>query len=119
MWRKTVIVNSTLTYMTFFILLLHFHCARVTNLHALLVTLLPSSVGLSLHLLGSPEPNSGCRSCSSSINYFHCLGLAWSDGCLGRVNRFYCSGSFFRGFGFVTSDDLINRTQKRNPKNAP
>ena len=35
----------------------------VANLHALLVTLLPSSVGVSLHLLGSPEPNSGCRSC--------------------------------------------------------
>ena len=28
----------------------------------LLVTLLPGSVGLSLHLPGSPEPNSGCRS---------------------------------------------------------
>ena len=26
---------------------------------------------------------------SSSINIFHCLGLAWSDGCLGRENRFY------------------------------
>ena len=29
----------------------------------LLVTLLPGSVGLGLHLPGSPEPNSGCRSC--------------------------------------------------------
>ena len=26
------------------------------------ITLLPGSVGLSHHLLGSPEPNSGCRS---------------------------------------------------------
>ena len=30
--------------------------------HVLLVTLLPGSVGLSLHLPGSPEPNSGYRS---------------------------------------------------------
>ena len=26
---------------------------------------------------------------SSSINLNHCFGLAWSDGCLGRENRFY------------------------------
>ena len=31
-------------------------------MNVLLVTLLPGSVGLGLHLPGSPEPNSGCRS---------------------------------------------------------
>ena len=46
----------------FFYLLLHFCHARVANLHVLLVTLLPGSVGLSLHLPWSPEPNSSCRS---------------------------------------------------------
>ena len=40
---------------SFFPLLLHFRHARVANLHALLVTLLPGSVGLSLHLLRSPK----------------------------------------------------------------
>ena len=30
--------------------------------HLRLVTLLPGSVGLRLHMLGSPEPNSGWRS---------------------------------------------------------
>ena len=34
---------------------------------SLLVTLLPGSVCLSLHLPVSPEPNSGCRSFSPSI----------------------------------------------------
>ena len=32
-------------------------------INVLIVTLLPGSVGLGLHLPGSPEPNSGCRSC--------------------------------------------------------
>ena len=32
-------------------------------INAVIVTLLPGSVGLGLHLPGSPEPNSGCRSC--------------------------------------------------------
>ena len=45
-----------------FFLLLHLLPARVSNLQALLVTKLPGSVGLSPHLLGSPEPNSGCKS---------------------------------------------------------
>ena len=31
-------------------------------INAVIVTLLPGSVGLGLHLPGSPEPNSGCRS---------------------------------------------------------
>ena len=31
-------------------------------INVVLVTLLPGSVGLGLHLPGSPEPNSGCRS---------------------------------------------------------
>ena len=47
--------------------LLYFRHARVANLHALLVTLLPGSVGLSLHMPGSPEPNSGCRSYNKSL----------------------------------------------------
>ena len=46
----------------FFSLLLHFRHGRVASLNALLVTLLPGSVGLCLHLLGSPEPNSSFRS---------------------------------------------------------
>ena len=46
----------------FFYLLLHFRHARVANLYVLLVALLPGSVGLSLHLPGSPEPDSGCKS---------------------------------------------------------
>ena len=35
------------------------------------------------------------------------------------VHRVGFRGFVFRGFGFVTSDELINRTQKTNPKNAP
>ena len=31
-------------------------------INVVLVTLLPGSIGLGLHLPGSPEPNSGCRS---------------------------------------------------------
>ena len=48
----------------FFCLLLHFLHARIANLphKCCLITLLPGSVGLGLHLPGSPEPNSGCRS---------------------------------------------------------
>ena len=51
-----------LNHFWFFSLLLHLLHARVAKLQAFLVTLLPGSVGLSLHLLESPEPNSGCRS---------------------------------------------------------
>ena len=35
------------------------------------------------------------------------------------VNSVGFRGFVFRGFGFVTSNDLINRTKKTNPKNAP
>ena len=35
---------------------------RGSPTYIVLVTLLPGSVGLGLHLPGSPEPNSGCRS---------------------------------------------------------
>ena len=46
----------------FFFLLLHFCHARVAKLITH-ITLLPSSVGLGFHLLGSSVSNSGCRSC--------------------------------------------------------
>ena len=42
---------------------------------------------------------------------------------MGNLSYFVHSVGFrgfvFRGFRFVTSDDLINRTQKMNPKNEP
>ena len=42
---------------------------------------------------------------------------------MGNLSYFVHSVSFrgfvFRGFGFVTSVDLINRTKNTNPKNEP
>ena len=42
---------------------------------------------------------------------------------MGNLSYFVHSVGFrgfvFRGFSFVTSEDLINRTQKTNPKNQP
>ena len=47
---------------------------------------------------------------------------AYNQG-MGNLSYFLHSvglrGFVFRGFGFVTSDDLINRTLKTNLKNAP
>ena len=60
-----------ITEIVFFDLLLHIRHARVANLHVLLVTLLPGSVGLSLHLPRGPEPYSSCRS------YFRQKVLQW------------------------------------------
>ena len=37
-------------------------CKGRQPVFSVFITLLPGSVGLSPHLLGSPEPNSGCRS---------------------------------------------------------
>ena len=34
------------------------------------------------------------------------------------IHSFGFRGFIFWGFGVVTSDDLINQTQKKNPKNA-
>ena len=53
----------------------------------------------------------------SNLKILFCVHLG-----MGNLSYFLHSvgfrGFIFRGFGFVTSDDLINRTLKMNPKGA-